>query len=225
MAAYRAKNKDVINAKARDYYRDWIDAGKTPPRPRIGPFKTKAQIDHDSYIKHRVTRSEKQKRWALNNQDKVLASSRRYYAKNPEKHAAVVKSYRTRNPIKMKEWNRKKYDTVMGRIHSRMSREIARTLRGGKKLMGWQVALGYTSDDLARRLESLFTEGMTWDLFMRGYIHIDHAIPKSKFNFTSTNDIDFLRCWSLYNLQPMWAKENLSKGARILEPTQIPLGI
>ena len=41
--------------------------------------------------------------------------------------------------------------------------------------------------------------------------HIDHIIPKSAFNFETYKDMDFKRCWSLSNLQPLWAGENSRK--------------
>lgn len=80
--------------------------------------------------------------------------------------------------------------------------------------------MGYTLDDLKKHLEKQFTDGMSWDAFLRGEIHIDHKTPKSAFNFKTTADIDFRLCWKLSNLQPMFAKENMSKGAKIESPFQ-----
>ena len=61
---------------------------------------------------------------------------------------------------------------------------------------------------------------MSWEL-MGKYIHIDHIIPITAFNFETYTDIDFKRCWSLSNLQPMYAFENKSKGNRIGENLRI----
>jgi hypothetical protein len=44
----------------------------------------------------------------------------------------------------------------------------------------------------------------------------DHIIPISKFNYTTTECQDFLECWSLQNLQPLWKQDNLSKNNRII---------
>jgi len=44
---------------------------------------------------------------------------------------------------------------------------------------------------------------------------LDYKIPVSVFNFTTPEHEDFTRCWSLKNLQPMWAKENMSKSAKL----------
>lgn len=73
--------------------------------------------------------------------------------------------------------------------------------------------LGYTIEELMNHLESLFTDGMTWDNY--GEWHVDHKKPMTLFDFTSTDDEGFKECWKLDNLQPLWANENLSKGSRI----------
>lgn len=73
--------------------------------------------------------------------------------------------------------------------------------------------LGYTIKDLASHLEGLFAGGMTWDRFMRGEIHIDHKIPRKVFDMN--DEADFKACWSLDNLQPLWAIDNRRKSAKL----------
>jgi len=43
---------------------------------------------------------------------------------------------------------------------------------------------------------------------------IDHVVPNSWFEYSSTKDESFKECWSLGNLQPMWKLDNISKGNR-----------
>jgi len=78
--------------------------------------------------------------------------------------------------------------------------------------------LGYTMNDLKTHLEKYFSKGMTWDKFNRGEIHIDHIIPKCHFNLKDETDIK--TCWSLENLQPLWAKDNLKKSDNIVYSKQ-----
>jgi len=43
--------------------------------------------------------------------------------------------------------------------------------------------------------------------------NIDHIIPHSLFNYTSLEDEDFKKCWSLDNLRPYSAKQNILDGS------------
>ena len=74
--------------------------------------------------------------------------------------------------------------------------------------------LGYNANDLIKHLESKFKPGMTWDNYGVGGWEIDHVMPDSWFQYSSTQDTGFKGSWSLSNLQPMWASTNRSKGAR-----------
>lgn len=74
--------------------------------------------------------------------------------------------------------------------------------------------VGYSVNELRAHLEKQFTKGMTWDKFKNGEIHIDHIIPKKAFKLSSHKEWKI--CWSLPNLRPLWAKQNISKGAKVL---------
>lgn len=76
----------------------------------------------------------------------------------------------------------------------------------------------YTTAELKAHLESKFQNGMTWDNWgVRGW-HIDHIKPVNAFVFfdecgnIKTEEIK--KALSLDNLQPLWASENLKKGAK-----------
>jgi len=88
-------------------------------------------------------------------------------------------------------------------------------LRSGMEGKSWQRIVGYSLMELKSHIENKFTEDMSWDKFMHGEIHIDHIRPVSSFSFKSYSDPEFKECWSLVNLQPLWAKDNMSKGAKI----------
>lgn len=78
--------------------------------------------------------------------------------------------------------------------------------------------LDYSMQDLKEHLEKYFSEGMTWEKFHSGEIHIDHIIPKSRFNLQDRKDIK--ACWSLNNLQPLWATDNIRKSNKIIYTKQ-----
>lgn len=70
--------------------------------------------------------------------------------------------------------------------------------------------LGYSADDLVTHLESRFSPGMSWANY--GKWHVDHIRPCASFDLTKSDD--FQQCWALANLQPLWAADNVKKGAR-----------
>ena len=69
--------------------------------------------------------------------------------------------------------------------------------------------LGCSYSELAAHLEQQFRSGMTWD--NRGEWHIDHIVPLA----SAQTEEEVLSLCHYTNLQPLWAAENLSKGARL----------
>ncbi len=96
----------------------------------------------------------------------------------------------------------------MAHLSMNISTAIWASLKGNKG-GHWETLVGYNLEQLKKHLEKQFQPGMTWDNY--GEWHIDHKIPKSVFNFSKPEHMDFKRCWALKNLQPMWKNENLSK--------------
>jgi RNase P protein component len=114
-------------------------------------------------------------------------------------------------------WNRGQFfDNPLKKIvRNRVSRRMRHALSGRNLSKNWEhvfIAVGYSIDDLMKDLESKFESGMSWDNI--GQWHIDHIIPDSWFNYSSTSDEQFKQCWSLNNLQPLWRLENISKNNR-----------
>lgn len=53
---------------------------------------------------------------------------------------------------------------------------------------------------------------MAWENY--GKWHVDHIKPKCSFVYLSEKDSQFIECWSLANLRPLWAIDNLQKSAK-----------
>jgi len=96
-----------------------------------------------------------------------------------------------------------------------MSEMLRKALGASKRGMSWKTYVDFTPEALRKHLEERFVDGMNWEAFMRGEIHIDHVVPQACFRFSTPGDIAFRQCWSLSNLQPLWAKDNIAKGARL----------
>lgn len=94
-----------------------------------------------------------------------------------------------------------------------ISENIRRALRDKGTSPAVEKLLGYSIADLRDHIERQFTGRMNWKSFMAGDIHIDHIIPQSHFDMS--NDDEWRSCWSLANLRPLWAKDNLKKSNRI----------
>lgn len=66
-------------------------------------------------------------------------------------------------------------------------------------------------------LKNRWQPGMSWKNYGRYGWHLDHNKPKAAFDKDKLQDPyskEFIECWSLKNLQPLWAEENLSKAAK-----------
>ncbi len=55
-----------------------------------------------------------------------------------------------------------------------------------------------------------FTTGMTWE--NQGLWHLDHKRPCAAWDLTKPDEQ--AGCFHYTNYQPLWAKDNLSKGAK-----------
>ena len=144
-----------------------------------------------------------------------LASTK--YAK---KNSVNIKKYQSEyskeyNKKNRKELNRKelqrKRNSIQYRLACNLRSRLNRVVKGKVKVGSFVSDLGCSLDDLMCRLETMFEEGMTWENY--GEWHIDHIRPLASFDLT--NRKEFLVACSYKNLQPLWAKDNLIKGAKI----------
>lgn len=67
--------------------------------------------------------------------------------------------------------------------------------------------------EVLQHISNQWTEGMSWDNWTVKGWHIDHIKPLALFNMRI--EADRYTAWHYTNLQPLWAKDNLSKGSKI----------
>jgi hypothetical protein len=76
--------------------------------------------------------------------------------------------------------------------------------------MKTESIVGMNYNNFKEYMESKFVNGMSWT--NRGEWHIDHIIPLS----SATSQEEIIKLCHYTNLQPLWAKDNMSKGNKIL---------
>jgi len=191
---YHALNKEKENRKSREYY----DKCKIDIAIRVKQYR----IDNLERYKQAQAKSR------IKNIDRVRITSKKWVQQNPVK----IKAYAKKARAKIR-------NTLRGRLNIQMATSINKSLRkGSKNGRSWELLVGYTVEQLRKHLEGKLLPGMTWD--NRKEWHIDHIIPIAAFNYETPEDIDFKKCWRLKNLQPIWAKENLSKRTVLKHPFQ-----
>jgi hypothetical protein len=79
-----------------------------------------------------------------------------------------------------------------------------------EKTVGTIELLGCSTQELRQHLEGQFREGMSWDTYGFYGWHVDHIRPCASFDLTQEDQQR--ACFHYSNLQPLWAKDNLSKG-------------
>ena len=105
---------------------------------------------------------------------------------------------------------RKTNEVFAMKIRVRSRTRMFLNKRGYTKTWKTQEMLGCTYLFLSTHLESMFTEGMSWD--NRDMWHIDHIIPLS--SAKSVEDVYKLGHYT--NLQPLWGPENRFKSGKLL---------
>ncbi|MCI0486358.1 MAG: hypothetical protein L0229_07135 [Blastocatellia bacterium] len=161
------------------------------------------------------------KAWREKNADRMKQYGEEYRKTHRERRREYNRQWREENRDYWRDYQSERLRTdPTYRLRNYISASIRRAIKKDRK-SAFKI-LGYSVDDLRHRLESLFQPGMSWENYGSLW-HIDHIIPKSWFNLTSENGIDEYElrlCWSLENLQPLWADENLEKKDRYISHTE-----
>lgn len=111
-----------------------------------------------------------------------------------------------------KLWKREnelyKHD-IQYRLRKRIRGRILSAIKKNCKTAPSLSLLGCSIKRFKSYLEAKMTQGMTWEKFIRGDIHLDHVKPCSLFDLSK--DSEQRRCFHYSNTQPLWAVDNLKK--------------
>ena len=161
------------------------------------------------------------KKWRDNNKEYLSNKSKTWYEQNKERRKEYYKVWREKNVEKWRrakrnyEKTRKSTDPTY-KLISNFRTAIYQVLKENRvdKNQSYFDVLRYTPEELINHLENQFSDGMSWENY--GKWHVDHKLPITSFNIQEMGDDEFMKCWSLDNLQPMWGKENIQKSNKII---------
>lgn len=181
---------------------------------------------------------EKNKNYYINNKDKILQKDKEYKLKNKERYNKYKKEYRILNKERLCNESKEYYKLNKEKCNNRYKdyyknnqkykltvlivNFIKFCFKGTRNRSKYFKYLPFTIDELKIHLESLFEPWMWWDNWgvykineweddnpLSWKWNIDHIIPISKLPFKSMEDENFKKCWSLDNLRPYSAKQNI----------------
>lgn len=159
--------------------------------------------------------SERKKQAYFANPEKHRAANKANYEKHKEKRIETSKKYAINNREKIKIINKrhkakKRLDPIYV-LSQQMSCLVRKSLidRGFPKRGRTINIVGCDWNTFASYIERQFIDGMSWE--NRSEWHIDHIIPLA----SAKTEEDVIRLNHFTNLRPLWAKDNLSKGAKM----------
>jgi len=186
------KNKERTKEKKKENAKKWYQLNKEKilEKQRLYYLNNKEAIDK----RHR------EKYWE--NHTKSLERGRRNYHKHKQRSLAYQRKYRN------KKWQEDPYYRLKTLLRNRINTAIRGVAKSEKTLN----LLGVNDfEDVKKYLSKKFKKGMSWDNY--GEWHIDHIVPCASFDLSKKSEQK--KCFHYTNLQPLWARDNLSKGCKL----------
>jgi hypothetical protein len=157
--------------------------------------------------------------WKKNNPEKYKDIQKKFIDGNPGISNIYAKKWINKNKDRIKDYNsrykKEKYNSdLLFKLKTNYRNRLKDVFRDYGYIKNNRSIdyLGCDIEFLKNHLESQFTDGMTWD--NKGFYgwHIDHIIPLS----SAKSEEEILKLCHYTNLQPLWSKDNMSKGSKLL---------
>lgn len=206
-ANYQKKWREENKESQREKGRIWREKNKERSKKRQHAWYMKNRV-----LSSRVLLTEEEKK------QKRRASWEKWYSKNQARKIEHNKKWVRENRLRRRtsenayKQNKRRFDVsykISVSLRSRLREAIYSNQKSGSAIRD----LGCSVPELKVYLEKQFKPGMTWSNWNFHGWHIDHITPLSAFDLS--NREQFIRACHYTNLQPLWAKENLSKGKKI----------
>jgi hypothetical protein len=174
------------------------------------------KLKKDYYEINKENVKQKNKDWSEKNKKYLSEYKKKYYQNNIETRKEYTKLYYEKNKNKIINRHNKKYknDYVYKFKHNLRTLILGSFKRNSnqfKKDSKTETILGCTIEEFRVYIQSLFLKGMA--LENHGEWHLDHIIPLA----SATSEEEIIKLNHYTNFQPLWAKDNLSKGCRNLQ--------
>jgi len=164
--------------------------------------KSCPKYKHEYYLKNKQKIRERSKKWAENNKERAKEHSKKWYKENKARHNQKAVEYR----------RKKRQSNPLERVKDSLSSNLRNALSGRAKGQKTLDYLCMNIDEFKSYIEKMFMDGMTWENYGLYGWHLDHIQPVCSFDHSDEEQIK--KCWHYSNFQPLWAKDNLSKGDR-----------
>ena len=198
--AYYEAHKDELLTKQSEYYKN----NKQERKNYYTNNKDKIKVYRKVYTKS----------YREINKDRLKIEKSAYYKDNKDKIKVKKSVYYQKTKNERKNYHNNKLKTdIQYKLSGNLRSRLRRTINGNYKSGSAVKDLGCSVKELKIYLESKFQPGMSWDNWSRDGWHIDHIKPLASFDLTDRQQ--FLEACHYTNLQPLWAKENLSKGEKV----------
>lgn len=197
------KYDDTHKEQHKAYYKEYMKKNGVLVRERRKANYIKNNLKEKQAIyrqEHKKEINERIKRWRKQNTEKVAKIKQRYKEKNID----IIRANARKN-------KRTYCKDINKRLKFNISRAFNRYFKKTTTTAKYMEYFNYTIEDLKQHLQKQFKSDMNWENYGKLW-NIDHKIPQSWFDFSKKEEIR--RCWQLDNLQPLYAKENFSKGNR-----------
>ena len=206
--AYKEANKERIAAYQKSYREKNAERLKAQKRAHYGAKQKQAKRAY--YLKNRQRVLAQKQEYYVDKIDEIAAYRQANRERISEQNSHWHKTNRERLRSRKREESRQRRKDPHERIAQNLRRRINKAVRG-KRTGSLVELIGCEVPELLTHLEAAFAEGMSWENYGRAW-HIDHIRPCCSFVLTEPEQQR--ACFHFSNLQPLWAKENLRKGAK-----------
>ena len=160
------------------------------------------------------------KSWQKANREKMRVSCRAWHHRNKETENLRTLGFRKNNKGYYLQWHKKRLASdplyrLKVNLRARFVGAFNYQSQGKRERQSNAIKLlGCSIEELKNYLEKKFIAGMTWDNHSLKGWHIDHIRPLSSFDLTEPRQVALACHYS--NLQPLWAKDNIRKGKKLV---------